>query len=110
MCPPVDRLFASAGARPESGIFKRRSKGRRMTEPPPTAVCFLCKRPFQFGEHIYNGRRIPAWDIMIFDRCDAGNHDGVMPDRHPDLEPHLKSRGIAIPWNAKGWIDLPRRW
>jgi hypothetical protein len=27
--------------------------------------CFLCETPFQFGPRIYNGRRIPEWDMMV---------------------------------------------
>ena len=41
--------------------------------------CFLCKRAFQFGPHIYNGRRIPRWDIMICHPSERGNWDGVVP-------------------------------
>jgi hypothetical protein len=76
----------------------------------PTATCFLCKRPFQFGEHVYKGRRIPQWDMMVCDGCDAANADGVMPRGHPDLEPYLKVHAIEIGYNANGWIELPRRW
>jgi len=76
----------------------------------PTCDCFLCKKPFQFGEHIYNGRRIPRWNMMVCDRCDRANAGGVMPHVHPDLVPYLEARGLAVPYNAKGWIDLPRRW
>jgi hypothetical protein len=69
--------------------------------------CFLCKRPFQFGEHIYDGRRVHAWDVMICNGCDKRNWDGVVPSARPHLVPFLQSKGIPVKLNAKGWIDIP---
>lgn len=70
--------------------------------------CFLCRRPFQFGPGLYAGKPIKPWDIMVCDSCSRGNHDGIVPATYPHLIEHLKSRGIAIAINSKGWIDWPR--
>ena len=34
-----------------------------MADTPVMSQCFICKRPFKFGPHIYNGRRIAKWDM-----------------------------------------------
>jgi hypothetical protein len=69
--------------------------------------CFLCKRAFQFGPHIHNGKRIPEWEMMVCDGCYKGNWDGIVPGTRPHLIPYLKSRGLEVKPNAKGWIDWP---
>jgi hypothetical protein len=73
-----------------------------------TADCFLCQRAFAFGQHRYYGRHIDSWGVSICSACLEGNHDGVVPERHPQLEAHLRSKGIEVRRNAKGWIDIPR--
>ena len=70
--------------------------------------CFLSQRDFQYGPHIYDGRRVPQWDIMVCKHCHAGNWDGIVIESHPRLAAHLKSRGIEICLNEKGWLDWPR--
>ncbi len=71
--------------------------------------CFLCDREFQFGPHRYEGRAIAPWgSIPICDACLAGNHDGIVLERHPKLKAHLEERGISITLNKKGWLDIPR--
>lgn len=89
---------------------RKREMKAPTSDTAPTEICFLCKRSFQFGEHIYAGRRINQWDLAVCDMCDTVNSDGVLPHRHLDLEPHLRARGIEIPYNADGTIALPRRW
>jgi len=79
-----------------------------MADTPIMYECFLCKRPFQFGPRIYNGRRIPQWDMMVCDRCYTGNWDGIVHEKHRDLIFPLKSRGMEMKLNAKGRIDWPR--
>jgi hypothetical protein len=61
----------------------------------------------KFGPLIYNGRRITKWDTMVCSRCPERNWDGIVPEKHPDLIPHLRSRGIEVKLNARGWIDWP---
>jgi hypothetical protein len=69
--------------------------------------CFLCKRPFRFGAHVYDGARIANWDIMVCHRCRRTNHDGIVPALHPDLIAHLKARGIEATINAARLICWP---
>lgn len=69
--------------------------------------CFLCKVPFEFGPHLYEGRYFTSWGVSICHPCLDGNRDGVAPDLHPDLELHLLSRGVDVRHNGKGWIDIP---
>ena len=69
--------------------------------------CSLCKQPFQFGPHRYDGRHIASWGISVCRSCDAANWDGVVPESHPNLIEDLKQRGVRIQLNAKGWLPLP---
>jgi hypothetical protein len=69
--------------------------------------CFLCKRMFHFGNHVYAGRHIHRWDMMVCEPCHEGNCEGIVPEEHSDLVPHLEARGIPVNLNAKGWIDFP---
>jgi len=78
-----------------------------MSETPHMVECFLCKRSFQFGPHIYVGKRIPPWGMMVCNECHRGNRDGIVPANHPHLVPYLQSRGIQVRYNVKGSIDWP---
>jgi len=69
--------------------------------------CFLCHLPFQFGPHVYNGKYIAPWDMMVCDACYRGNWDGIVPQVRPHLVPYLQSKGVEIRYNANGWIDWP---
>jgi hypothetical protein len=70
--------------------------------------CFLCQRPFQFGAHVYNGRKIPQWgEVMICDTCERGNRDGLVPSAHRRLLEHLREQGITPSYNKKGLIVIP---
>jgi hypothetical protein len=70
--------------------------------------CFLCKQSFQFGPHVYDGRRILEWDVMVCRTCYSGNWDGIVPETYPHLIPYLQARGVEVTLNAKGWIDWPK--
>lgn len=68
-------------------------------------TCEICGRRFQFGPHVYNGQRIPAYEITVCKVCFDGNWDGWGMRAEPVLIAHLKSRGIPIPErNAQGFI------
>jgi hypothetical protein len=70
--------------------------------------CFLCKRSFKIGPHLYEGKRIPSWNIMICDTCRDSNWDGIVPNSHKDLVEYLEVQGIEIHLNEKGWINIPK--
>ncbi len=69
--------------------------------------CFLCQRPYQQGPHIHNGRRVPAWDILLCNTCRSGNWDGIVLSAHPRLQKHLEERGIPIKLNDAGHLPIP---
>jgi hypothetical protein len=79
----------------------------RMDGDKTLLECNLCHGWFQFGEHVYKGRNIIAWDVQICDWCLAANYDGIMPDRHPNLIAHLRAKQIPIKLNDRGWLDIP---
>lgn len=78
-----------------------------MSEYKDMTPCFLCKTEFQTGPHIWEGRKIQAWDVMICDRCRSKNEEGILPDRFPHLIQHLKDKGIPVRLNVSGWINIP---
>lgn len=88
--------------------LRKSSRKSDTTEPKFTCECFLCKSHFQFGPHVYDGRRIPRWDIMVCRRCYDGNWDGIVLESHPQLEKHLNALGIGVHLNEKGWLNWPR--
>jgi hypothetical protein len=69
--------------------------------------CFLCLRAFRVGPHLYEGRRVAAWNIMLCDSCRRSNWDGIVLDSHPRLAEHLAREGVAVSRNAKGWLPIP---
>lgn len=79
-----------------------------MNEPKIMYECFLCRSQFQFGPHAYRGKPINAWDMVVCDTCYKANWDGIVPLTYPHLIARLKSRGIGISLNRKGWIDWPQ--
>ena len=78
-----------------------------MPNPKHFEACFLCHQPFEFGSHDYQGRRIPEWDMMTCTSCYESNRDGIVPEVFSHVIPYLKSRGVEIKLNARGWIDWP---
>jgi hypothetical protein len=54
-------------------------------------------------------RRIPEWDMMTCTSCYESNRDGIVPEVFPHVIPYLKSRGVEIKLNARGWINWPSR-
>jgi hypothetical protein len=81
----------------------------RMSSDDTMIECFLCGREFQYGGHIYNGRRVPAWDVWLCDVCDKGNRDGIANLTYQKkVAKHLKTQGLpAPPLNDKGWVPIP---
>ena len=79
----------------------------RMLDGKPFYDWFLCDRPFQFGDHVYDGRHIRQWDIQLCRFCVAGNWDGIVLETHPRLAEHLRERQIPFQLNDKGWLDIP---
>jgi hypothetical protein len=78
-----------------------------MSKEKSMCQCFMCDRDFQWGPHIYEGRRIPKYDIDVCNTCYQANWDGWAPHLEKKLIRYLKEKGLPIPErNAKGW--LPR--
>ena len=53
-----------------------------MSAMPHMVECFLCKGSFQFGPHIYDGKRILPWGMLVCDECHRGTRDGIVPANH----------------------------
>lgn len=73
-------------------------------------TCFLCRRRFQHGMHVYDGRPIHAWGgVMVCTTCCDANWDGVVPSSYPHLIQHLRSIGVEPNLNEEGFIVMPDR-
>ena len=76
----------------------------------PLYDCCLCERPFLFGPHKYDGRKLPGWgDLMVCNVCDHSNRDGVVLEKREHLQKHLKELGIKPELNDQGRTVLPSR-
>ena len=65
--------------------------------------CQICGSTFRFGPHIFHGRRIGKYDLMVCRHCWIDNWDGWAPECESRLEAHLVSHGIPLPQrNRKG--------
>ena len=78
-----------------------------MSVPKHFEKCFLCNKPFELGSNVDGGRTIPTWDMTVCTSCHENNRDGIVPEVRTHLIPYLKSRGIEVKRNAKGWVDWP---
>jgi hypothetical protein len=47
--------------------------------------------------------------MMTCTSCYESNRDGIVPEVFPHVIPYLKSRGVEIKLNARGWINWPSR-
>ncbi|HEX3723307.1 MAG TPA: hypothetical protein VHV31_10975 [Nitrolancea sp.] len=71
--------------------------------------CGLCHREFQFGPHRYVGRWVRSWGISICDMCESANHDGIVPQQHPDLVRRLTDEGVPLQRLPGGFFRIPHR-
>lgn len=98
--PPFDEL-PWKGDKFRSGLLRP----SRATEMPDTTImpnCFLCKRSFQSGPNVNDGRPVRTWGVTICRDCLDGNWDGIVPAHHSNLIPHLLANGIKVSYNANG--------
>jgi hypothetical protein len=71
------------------------------------STCECCGSQFQFGADVYDGKKLPAYDMMVCMGCYQANWDGWAPHYEPKILAHLEAKGIPVPErNAQGW--LPR--
>lgn len=75
---------------------------------PFHADCQFCGRQFRYGNRIYDGSHLPAYNLTLCKICKDGNWDGVGSAYEQKLIDHLKMERIPIPRrNEKGFLPLP---
>jgi hypothetical protein len=78
-----------------------------VADPKVIYRCEVCGQEFQYGPYVYNGKFIPAYQIMVCSGCYASNWDGWAPQFEAAVKRKLTEEGLPIPArNPKGW--LPR--
>ena len=73
----------------------------------PKYECLLCGGTVLMGGGIWEGVPVNAWELVVCDTCKAANHDGIMPGTYPQLEAHLKAKGITPSRNERGFYNWP---
>ncbi len=69
--------------------------------------CLVCRRAFQIGPHVYDGRWIAQWNASVCNSCIKMNWDGVVPSVRPHVIEHLEAEKIDYELNDKGRLDIP---
>ncbi len=71
------------------------------------ANCALCGKSIDDQPHQHHWKHVSEWDVTICHPCVSSNWDGIVIEQYPKLAEHLRSKGIEVKRNAKGWVDIP---
>jgi hypothetical protein len=72
---------------------------------PVMLACNVCDRGFQHGPDRFEGRSIPAYEMIVCEPCWQANWGGWGPASEYRVTAHLAKKGISLPArNANGWI------
>ena len=69
--------------------------------------CDLCREEFQYGPVAYFGTYVPAYHVMVCNRCFGANWDGWAPGLEETVTRTLKAKGLRIPERNRRGL-LPR--
>jgi hypothetical protein len=69
--------------------------------------CDVCGAPFQFGPHVYAGKSIPLYEIMVCTSCYKGNWGGWQPRLEGRVLQKLGAAGRPEPARLPNGL-LPR--
>ncbi len=76
-----------------------------MTEYKTMLKCDVCGADHQMGQHVYDGKFTPNYQMEVCKTCFNMNWDGWGPSREAAVISHLNKKGIPIPLrNEEGWI------
>jgi hypothetical protein len=97
--------FLAAAARHE--LDRISENGEKMHDNTIMYDCDFCSQKFQMGPHIYNGKYIKTYKILVCKSCYGSNWDGWSPHHESILLKHIEKHGLIIPKrNDEGY--LPR--
>ncbi len=69
--------------------------------------CLTCERTFQYGNHIYDGRKSKAYQAWFGNFCLRNNAEGWAPFYEDRILNHLKAIGLPVPKrNSDGWLPI----
>ena len=70
---------------------------------PHIEACQICGSQFEHGPHVYKGRHLARYKLLVCEACYSGNRDGWNPAIEPRLLAHLRAHNLSIPErNSKG--------
>ena len=70
---------------------------QRLSGVVPSAICFICRRDFQFGPYWYHGRYVRLYGVTLCDDCWASAVDGWPREHERTLCAWLNRIDLAIP-------------
>ena len=63
----------------------------------------MCGASFEHGPHVYQGRQIARYKLLVCEACHKGNAEGWNRAMEPKLLAHLRAANLPVPErNAKG--------
>ncbi|TCM81470.1 hypothetical protein EV216_11812 [Rhodovulum steppense] len=70
-------------------------------------TCYVCGREFQYGNHVYNGRKATRYGVMLCKACWESNHDGFNSLLEPKMIAACKINRLDLPNRLPNGL-LPR--
>ena len=64
---------------------------------PTLVTCDVCDHSFQFGPHVYDGRKNQTYDIMVCRGCHSANWDGWAPQLEEKVTHNVVAKGLLPP-------------
>ena len=72
---------------------------------PHMETCRMCGASFEHGPHVYQGREIKRYKLLVCESCHKSNAEGWKPALEGKLLDHLRANNLPVPQrNAKGLI------
>jgi hypothetical protein len=70
---------------------------------PHMETCRMCGSSFEHGPHVYQGRQLKRYKLLVCEACHKSNADGWNREMEPKLLAHLRAANLPVPErNAKG--------
>jgi hypothetical protein len=70
-------------------------------------TCKICNRAFDYGPHVYYGKYLPRYQMMVCTLCLRANNDGWNPEAEKCIFEHPKQKKLDLPErNAAGWLPI----
>lgn len=70
---------------------------------PHIETCRMCGVSFEHGPHVYQGKQIQRYKLLVCEACYKSSADGWNRSMEPKLLEHLRASKLPVPGrNVKG--------